>query len=67
MNIDDINEKYENRLCLLGNIEVDTLIRGNPGDIERLVIEKLNSVLQKMDFMPMAPVIQSQTKCLLRI
>jgi len=44
MDIIEIYEKYKKAPCLLGNIEVDTLIRGEPIDIKKLVSERLNSI-----------------------
>jgi len=44
MKIEEINSKYNGTLCLLGNIEMDTLLRGDPVDIERLVIANLKNI-----------------------
>ena len=44
LNIVEVKNKYKGRLCLMGNIELDTLIRGVPEDIENLVIRNLQNV-----------------------
>ncbi|MHB1375863.1 MAG: uroporphyrinogen decarboxylase family protein [Candidatus Humimicrobiaceae bacterium] len=44
LNIIEVKKKYKERLCLMGNIELDTLIRGVPEDIENLVIRNLQNV-----------------------
>jgi uroporphyrinogen decarboxylase len=44
MAIEKVNDKYKGRLCLLGNIEMDTLIRGNKKDVENLVLKNLKNI-----------------------
>ena len=44
LNIIDIKNKYKDKLCLMGNIELDTIIRGVPEDIENLVIHNLQNI-----------------------
>ena len=47
MSIEEVNKKYRNKFCLLGNIEMDLLIRGNPSDIETLVIKNLKNIASR--------------------
>jgi len=49
MSIKEVNDKYKGRLCLLGNIEMDTLIRGTAKEVEKLVINNLENIA-KNDF-----------------
>jgi len=44
MPIEEVNDKYKGRLCLLGNIEMDTLIRGSGEDVEKLVLKNLKNI-----------------------
>jgi uroporphyrinogen decarboxylase len=44
MSSEDIAGKYGSRLCLLGNIEMDTLIRGKTDDIKDLVLQNLKTL-----------------------
>jgi len=44
LDIVEVKRKYKERLCLMGNIELDTLIRGVPEDIENLVIRNLQNI-----------------------
>jgi uroporphyrinogen decarboxylase len=44
MSIKEVQDKYEDRLCLLGNIEMDTLIRGTDKDVEKLVLNNLKNI-----------------------
>jgi uroporphyrinogen decarboxylase len=44
MDIRKLHFKYRDRICFLGNIELDTLIRGAPGDIRDLVINNLKDI-----------------------
>jgi uroporphyrinogen decarboxylase len=47
MAIEEVNDKYNGRLCLLGNIEMDTLIRGSREDVEKLVLKNLKNIASK--------------------
>lgn len=47
MNIVEISRKFRNKISLLGNIEMDTLIRGNPVDIGNLVKHNLSSIAKE--------------------
>lgn len=44
MSIEEVNDKYKGRLCLLGNIEMDTLIRGSEEDVKKLVLKNLKNI-----------------------
>jgi uroporphyrinogen decarboxylase len=44
MSIKEVQDKYKDRLCLLGNIEMDTLIRGSSKDVEKLVLNNLENI-----------------------
>lgn len=44
LDIIEVKNKYKDKLCLMGNIELDTLIRGVPEDIESLVVDNLKNV-----------------------
>jgi uroporphyrinogen decarboxylase len=44
LDIVEVKKKYKEGLCLMGNIELDTLIRGVPENIENLVISNLQNV-----------------------
>ena len=44
MNIVSVCKKYNTKLCLLGNIELDLLIRANPKTIEVLVKENIKNI-----------------------
>ena len=44
MKIDDVNEKFGNRLCLIGNIDVDLLSRGNEKEIRKNVLDNLEKI-----------------------
>ena len=44
MNILELKKKYKDKLCLLGNIELDILIRGKPEDVKKLVEYNLKNV-----------------------
>ena len=47
MSSEDIISKYGTKLCLLGNIEMDTLIRGKTGDVKELVLRNLKNLAAK--------------------
>lgn len=45
MDLDYLKEKYQGRLCLIGNIEIDkTLSRGTPEDVDREVNERIGQL-----------------------
>ena len=44
MDILKLHKKYKNRLCLLGNIEMDKLIRGSAEEVEELVRHNLENI-----------------------
>jgi len=44
MNTLELAKKYKDKLCLLGNIELDILIRGNSEDVKKLVRYNLENV-----------------------
>lgn len=44
MSIKEVSDKYLGRLCLLGNIEMDTLIRGKREEVESLVLSNLENI-----------------------
>ena len=44
MNIADVKQRYGNKLCLIGNIDVDLLSRGTVNDIRKNVIKNIEEV-----------------------
>ncbi|GAB4322298.1 MAG: hypothetical protein Kow0059_17310 [Candidatus Sumerlaeia bacterium] len=44
MNIVEVKDRYGDRLCVCGNIDVDLLARGTPDDVRALVIERLETL-----------------------
>ena len=44
MNIEDVKQRYGNKLCLIGNIDVDLLSRGTVNDIRKNVIKNIEEV-----------------------
>jgi uroporphyrinogen decarboxylase len=44
MDIREVKRRYGDRLCLIGNVEVDTLSRGTPGQVRREVQALLRDV-----------------------
>jgi uroporphyrinogen decarboxylase len=44
MRISSVYNKYKDKLCLLGNIDMDILIRCNPEDVENLVLNNLKNL-----------------------
>ena len=44
MNISNVKQKYGNKLCLIGNIDVDLLSRGTVNDIRKNVIKNIEEV-----------------------
>jgi uroporphyrinogen decarboxylase len=44
MSAKKIQERYHDKLCLLGNIEMDTLIRGSTEEVKSLVLHNLNDI-----------------------
>jgi uroporphyrinogen decarboxylase len=44
MNIADVKQRYGNKLCLIGNIDVDQLSRGSVNDIRKNVIKNIEEV-----------------------
>jgi len=44
MPIKEVDNKYKGKLCLLGNIEMDTLIRGTTEDVKKLVVANLKNI-----------------------
>jgi uroporphyrinogen decarboxylase len=44
MDIRELKEKYKGKLCLIGNIEVDLLCRGEPSEIEQQVKQLIKDV-----------------------
>ena len=47
MSIEEVNHKYKGKLCLLGNIEMDTLIRGSTEEVEKLVLRNLINIAKE--------------------
>jgi uroporphyrinogen decarboxylase len=46
MKIENLKEKYSRKLCFLGNIEMDTLIRGTVDEVRNLVKKNLEIFAQ---------------------
>lgn len=44
MDIREVKRRYGDRLCLLGNVDVDTLARGSKEEIRKIVKENIESV-----------------------
>ena len=44
MDINTVKEKWGRRVALIGNIDVDILIRGTPEEVKKLTIERLRSL-----------------------
>ena len=44
MNIIEVHKKYGGKICLLGNIELDILIRGNTDDAREMVLTNLKNI-----------------------
>ena len=44
MSIREVYKKYGGSLCLLGNIDMDVLIRCEPGDVRKLVMKNLQDI-----------------------
>ena len=44
MNIADVKQRYGNKLCLIGNIDVDLLSRGTVNEIRKNVIKNIEEV-----------------------
>lgn len=44
MDISDVKQKYGDKLCLIGNIDVDLLSRGSQDDIKKVVIKNIETV-----------------------
>lgn len=44
MDIRAVKERYRSRLCVLGNVNVDTLARGTPEDVKEEVLDLLRDV-----------------------
>jgi len=44
MDIIEVHKKYGGKICLLGNIELDILIRGNPEDAREMVLSNLKNI-----------------------
>ena len=44
LDIIKLKNKYKDKLCLIGNIDLDILIRGETKDVENLVINNLNDI-----------------------
>jgi len=44
MSIKEVNDKYKDMLCLLGNIEMDTLIRGSSQEVKNLVLSNIKNI-----------------------
>ena len=44
MNIADVKSRYGDKLCLLGNVDVDILSRGTPEQIRRIVKDNIEKV-----------------------
>jgi uroporphyrinogen decarboxylase len=47
MNIIEVNERYGDKLCLIGNIDVDLLSRGTPEEIKQNVISNIENISGK--------------------
>ena len=47
MSAKKILERYQDKLCLLGNIEMDTLIRGSTEEVKRLVLHNLKDIASR--------------------
>ncbi len=46
MSITELAKKYKDSLCFLGNIELDTLTRGTPEDVKKLVKYNLENIVK---------------------
>jgi uroporphyrinogen decarboxylase len=44
MNIKEVKEKYGNKLCLIGNVDVDMLSRGTPEEVRRCVKKNIEEI-----------------------
>jgi uroporphyrinogen decarboxylase len=44
MNINEVKDKYGDKLCLIGNIDVDLLARGSKDEIRKQVLNNIESV-----------------------
>lgn len=43
MNIAEVKQRYGDKLCLIGNVDVDILARGTTGEIEKIIRENIES------------------------
>lgn len=43
MNIAEVKQRYGDKLCLIGNVDVDILARGTAGEIEKIIKENIKS------------------------
>jgi len=43
MNIAEVKQRYGDKLCLIGNVDVDILARGTAGEIEKIIKENIES------------------------
>jgi uroporphyrinogen decarboxylase len=44
MDIKEVKERYGNKLCLMGNVDVDLLSRGTPEEIRNYVRKNIEEV-----------------------